>query len=146
MKISRCADPLVGSLIHHYEAGLLDEAERDQFEEHLLKCDFCAKEVESMYALSTAMVTSRETIRAGLARDGINLETLRGQLATNRSARSSRGGRRGAFNRIAAWLEMVQHPAGKWVLAVAGVCVILAVAVTHVLDVRQSAKIGRAHV
>ncbi|MCK5126277.1 MAG: zf-HC2 domain-containing protein [candidate division Zixibacteria bacterium] len=41
-----CVDKSIGSLIHAYELGLLSEEKSECFEQHLMKCDYCASEVK----------------------------------------------------------------------------------------------------
>lgn len=40
--MQRCADESVGRLLHAYEIGILDEQECEQFEVHLLECEYCS--------------------------------------------------------------------------------------------------------
>jgi tetratricopeptide (TPR) repeat protein len=79
--MSDCINPTLGKLIFHFEMGQLEDASRDRFEEHLLKCDFCREEVEQMYTVTNAMLANRAVIRAGLEKDGLTFEALKKQLA-----------------------------------------------------------------
>jgi len=43
-----CIDKQIGSMLHHYELGLLDDRERLLFEQHLLECDACFAGFQSL--------------------------------------------------------------------------------------------------
>jgi tetratricopeptide (TPR) repeat protein len=75
-----CTEPQTGKLIHHFEMGQLSEADRVRFEMHLLRCEFCATEVEAMFPVAAAMRANRESIWQGLAEDGITLKNRQSLL------------------------------------------------------------------
>jgi hypothetical protein len=43
--MSECLDPQIGQMIARYEFGLLSDAEKQSFENHLFMCDFCFCEI-----------------------------------------------------------------------------------------------------
>ena len=44
--MSKCIDPKIGNLLAAYEAGMLDDAEREQFELHALECRWCNQQLQ----------------------------------------------------------------------------------------------------
>ncbi len=46
--VDGCSDPSLGKLLPEYELGLLDDAEKDAFERHLMSCENCAGQAETM--------------------------------------------------------------------------------------------------
>jgi hypothetical protein len=46
--MGRCINPSLGKLLHAYELKSLSPQEEEQFELHLLECDYCFNEVSSM--------------------------------------------------------------------------------------------------
>jgi hypothetical protein len=99
-----CTDPDLGHLIAHYELGQLSDTERDAFEQHLLRCEFCAQEVEAMHDVANALLANREAIRRGLAEDGITFEALKRDLAAPKPSWFRR-----FFGRIWEALDMNKH-------------------------------------
>jgi len=79
-KINGCIDPQVGELITQYELGQLSDEERDRFEEHLMDCDFCRRELEEMLPTISAMRRYKTAIIQGLHDEGISFESLRERL------------------------------------------------------------------
>ncbi len=60
----KCTDPRLGRLLAQYELGLLEEGEREAFQNHLLHCDFCHAE---LYAMEPVMDLLRAKRAAALA-------------------------------------------------------------------------------
>ena len=46
--MSRCLNESIGRKLYAYEAGLLGEAETEQFELHLLECEYCNSQVRAL--------------------------------------------------------------------------------------------------
>ena len=101
---TNCINPDLGHLIAHYELGQLSESERDAFEEHLLRCEFCAQEVELMRDVSEALLANRERIRQGLAEDGITFEVLKKKLTAAKTPEHPH-----VFRRFWEALNMSKH-------------------------------------
>lgn len=78
--MGRCRDPQVGELIAQYEMGQLGDEDRDRFEEHLLDCEFCRRELEEMLSTIAAVRGNRAEILRGLHDEGISFKSLRGKL------------------------------------------------------------------
>ncbi len=53
--MSECIDPKFKEMIHAFELNLLTEDDRLQFEQHLLECDSCLKEVRQFLPVSLLM-------------------------------------------------------------------------------------------
>jgi len=79
-----CIDPEMRTMLHSYEMNQLSDAERDQFEEHLIDCPFCMDEVQSMARLSAAMIVHREAVLDALKTDGLTFDRIRRSLTTPR--------------------------------------------------------------
>jgi hypothetical protein len=58
----KCIDLKIGTLLHGYELDLLNEAEREQFEKHLLSCDFCLHELKNGSHVSKALLENQDLI------------------------------------------------------------------------------------
>jgi tetratricopeptide (TPR) repeat protein len=130
---SECTDPEAGKLIHHYEMGQLEEPDRGRFEEHLMVCPFCAAEAEAMHRVATSIRANRNSIRQGLADDGITFQNLRQKLSgepRDPHARSETG----TMPRL--WKECRQVLSDlslKWKMLGAGGAVVLSAAVVLLL-------------
>ena len=57
--MKKCIDSNIGRLIARYEFGLLAADEKNEFEEHVLKCDYCFRE---LYEFSPAVKTMNENL------------------------------------------------------------------------------------
>jgi tetratricopeptide (TPR) repeat protein len=57
-----CSHPEIGKKIHAYELGLLDGDELDQFETHLLECDYCYNEVVKFRTPAHIILTDQKII------------------------------------------------------------------------------------
>jgi tetratricopeptide (TPR) repeat protein len=121
----------------HYEVGLLEGEERDRFEEHLLECDFCAGEVERMFAVARALGANREAIRRGLAEEGITFEALRGKLTRERLRSPGRG-------LIGPLREALRRPPVLWtVVATVTVAILLVVTFRWAVKPNESVSARR---
>jgi tetratricopeptide (TPR) repeat protein len=120
-----CTNPDIGQLISHFEMGLLDAADRDRFEEHLLECGFCAHEVQSMDSVMAALRANRDAVRRGLAEDGITLDALKKKLLSH--PRGQR--RRGMWESFERWSDTLRRPAVLWSTAgtLTGLAILLSI-------------------
>lgn len=57
--MSECIDPEIGKMIGRYEFNLLSPEEKEEFEDHLLKCNAC---FQDMHEFSYAVETIKENI------------------------------------------------------------------------------------
>jgi anti-sigma factor RsiW len=48
--MSKCVDPKLEKMLHHYELGLLSDEDREAFELHLLDCEHCFGRVKKFQA------------------------------------------------------------------------------------------------
>ncbi|MDW7681146.1 MAG: hypothetical protein SCK70_11315, partial [bacterium] len=55
--MKKCIDSNIGRLIARYEFELLTANEKNEFEEHVLKCDYCFRE---LYEFSPAVKIIKE--------------------------------------------------------------------------------------
>jgi tetratricopeptide (TPR) repeat protein len=127
MSPSDCKNPEIGKRIAHYEAGLLDEADRSRFEEHLLECDFCVGEVERMFPVATALLANRDRIREGLAEDGITFDALRNRLAPAARRNQRRGVLAPVGERLLGLRQTLKRPPVLWTALGTAVAMILVV-------------------
>jgi len=146
MKPSHCMNPEIGNLISHYEMGVLDESDRDRFEEHLLECDFCAQEVESMYAASTALLANREAVRKGLEEDGISFEALRRRLAARQPEPRAEGMLKIVWERLMNLRQSLRQPAFRWATVGATTGLVLIVAAVYLVTVPPSSRMSGRYV
>src|SRR5262249_46883399 len=66
ISLMNCTDPKIGRLLEAYEFGLLSEAERRQFDEHLLDCDYCAQDVFQTMPVVEALENNRDRFKTTL--------------------------------------------------------------------------------
>ncbi len=78
--MDRCRDEDLGHFITFYETGALTEAERIRFENHLLECDFCRRELQEMQPAYAALNEHRQEILAQLSAEGLNFSKRKQQL------------------------------------------------------------------
>ena len=57
--MTKCINPDIGRLIGRYEFDLLTPEEKEEFEEHILKCDYCFRE---LYEFSPAVKTMKKNL------------------------------------------------------------------------------------
>ena len=72
--MSMCNDKDKGQLLHAYELNLLSQEEKDEFEIHLLNCDYCFNEIKEFSPRGKLMVSSPE-IKKALMEDEASKET-----------------------------------------------------------------------
>lgn len=58
--VSRCTDPEVGNMLHAYELNQLDDDQRQTFEQHLMLCDHCFREVEAFAGVARLLRSDEE--------------------------------------------------------------------------------------
>lgn len=58
-----CTDPELGKLIGSYELNLLSDEERKRFEDHVVACDECVKELYRMAPVAQGMLQRRVSRR-----------------------------------------------------------------------------------
>ncbi len=51
--MSKCTNPELGSLLHAYEINALSDKDFEQFEIHLISCEYCFKEVQDFEAIAS---------------------------------------------------------------------------------------------
>jgi len=78
--MNECIAPEVGALITQYEMGQLSDEERNRFEEHLMDCDFCRRELEETLPTISTMRRHKAEIVQGLHDEGISFESLKERL------------------------------------------------------------------
>ncbi|MCX6601837.1 MAG: hypothetical protein NT025_09815 [bacterium] len=144
MKVSNCKNPEIGKLIAHYEAGQLDDADRNRFEEHLLECDFCVEEVERMYPVATALLANRDRIREGLAQDGITFDALKERLAHAARGQQRRGVLAPIREQVLGLREALRRPPVLWTaLGTAAAMILLVVTFQFVVRPNESPSDSR---
>ena len=74
---NECSDPAIGSLITLYELGTLNRREATRFENHVLNCDFCRKELVKFNVVVTTVNQDREEILSGLKESGLDFSSQR---------------------------------------------------------------------
>jgi tetratricopeptide (TPR) repeat protein len=88
-----CTDEKLGHLIALYETENLSEKERIRFEEHMLDCEFCRRELAEMHTALSLMQEQRDEILAGLRDEGIDyasrLDLLSAEMRGRRSPESA---------------------------------------------------------
>lgn len=82
--MEQCTDYSIGVLITQYELGQLNEKDCDRFEEHLLNCDYCSKEIEKMELFTDSVCDNKEEILEKLHAQGISYEAERQKLLARR--------------------------------------------------------------
>jgi len=58
-----CIDPKIGSMLHAYELGSLSDSDLENFEIHLMECEFCFKEVSEFEAKSQILLKDNDVQR-----------------------------------------------------------------------------------
>jgi tetratricopeptide (TPR) repeat protein len=76
----RCVNEKIGSLILPYVMGLLSDEECSLFEEHLMDCDFCHRELKKMKPFASVMRQHGPHIVQTLHDDGISFQSLKADL------------------------------------------------------------------
>jgi tetratricopeptide (TPR) repeat protein len=85
-----CTDEKLGHLIALYETENLSEKERIRFEEHMLDCEFCRRELAEMNGAFSLMQAQRDEILAGLRDEGIDYASRLDLLSAEMHGRLSR--------------------------------------------------------
>jgi len=60
--MSDCIDPKIGMLLHAYELGALSPEDDEAFELHILKCDYCVKQL-SEFEVEADLIRKDESIK-----------------------------------------------------------------------------------
>jgi len=101
----------VGELITQYEMGQLSDEERDRFEEHLMDCDFCRRELEEMLPTISAMRRHKAEIVQGLHDEGISFESLKERLlALPRPSRAKKTSPKYTWDKIVLGFKTFGRP------------------------------------
>ena len=79
--MKQCTNSQLGALLHAYELRTLSEAEIEQFEIHLLECEYCFDEVQS-FAEESSYLVSDEAVKNLIA--GFHDSPLPAPLAKKR--------------------------------------------------------------
>ncbi len=107
-----CRDFSEGQYLPLYELGVLKEKEAIRFEDHLLVCSFCRRELVSLQSTMDKWSTQREAIRELFQQEGITYTSLlkawKDQVAG--AAREKKGWFDIARDRIAALLQTLTQP------------------------------------
>jgi len=77
---NECIAPEVGRLLTQYELGQLEQEEQDRFEEHLMDCDLCRRELEEMLPIITAIRGHKAEVAKALHSEGISFKSLKERL------------------------------------------------------------------
>ena len=83
-RTNKCIAPEVGRLLTQYELGQLEQEEQDRFEEHLMDCDLCRRELEEMLPIITAIRGHKAEVAKALHSEGISFKSLKKQLLISR--------------------------------------------------------------
>jgi hypothetical protein len=59
-----CLDCTIGNMITQFEFGVLDDNNREIFEDHLMDCEFCRMELKEFDSGARLIKTNRDSIRA----------------------------------------------------------------------------------
>ncbi len=84
--MENCTDEKAGALRIQYELGQLNDADRERFEEHLLDCDFCFRELSDEVSWMAALLEKRAEIRENLRREGLTFESQKALYLQSLSA------------------------------------------------------------
>lgn len=106
--MSRCTNEELGELITRYQMGQLSDEECDRFEEHVMDCEFCFRELEQTTPLMSPLRRHRVAILEGLHREGISYESLKKELLFSRSVRQPLYGK--LLARAAQVFENLRRP------------------------------------
>jgi tetratricopeptide (TPR) repeat protein len=99
----KCNDETQGALLTRYELGTLNDVEQNQFEEHLLDCQFCSEALVEMLPLTATLRQNRQAIVSRLHRDGLSFDALREELLTEK--RTPRTRQWSYINEVFIWLR-----------------------------------------
>ncbi len=69
-----CNQPEIGSRLHEYELATLDSKTAEQFEDHLIQCEFCCHQLEQTMAAMQELGELRTEVLAELRDHGLALE------------------------------------------------------------------------
>jgi len=92
----KCIDTEVGQLIFLYELKQLRDQQNRQFEEHLMRCNYCMQQVQDKLPIFDAFHQNKEEIRADLEAEGLLFQPSYSLLDAIRS-----GARR--------WMELLSN-------------------------------------
>ena len=94
-----CTDPELGKLIGSYELNLLSDEERKRFEDHVVTCDECVKELYRMAPVAQGMLPRRVSRRrnwmllaASLVVVAVGLYVVMRNTAPDERLRGTEGG------------------------------------------------------
>lgn len=82
--MDKCINPRIGRLITQYELGRLSDKDCNRFEEHLINCDYCSKELEEMESFSDSVRENKAEILEILNKRGINYEVEKRKFLAQR--------------------------------------------------------------
>jgi tetratricopeptide (TPR) repeat protein len=119
-----CTDEKTGALRIQYELGQLKNAERERFEEHLLVCDFCFRELSESAPWTAALLEKRAEIRENLRRQGLTFESQKALYM--RSLPASTGAESKSENRWFRLLRRLKAGPKPVILLPAGAVALLA--------------------
>jgi tetratricopeptide (TPR) repeat protein len=98
-----CTNTGIGVMIGQYEMGTLSEAEQVRFEEHLLDCAHCRREVELMYPIASALAENRDAVLSALKQEGVTFESTSSKLQERVSANARVVAARKPKARVVYW-------------------------------------------
>jgi len=87
--MTKCTNKELGQLLIEYEAGILSEEQCDRFEEHVMECDFCRRELETLQPFWLGIHRNKAAIIEILGKEGISYESLKRKLSPPQPQRSS---------------------------------------------------------
>ena len=80
----KCTNEGIGRLLHAYEINILSEPEREQFEIHLMECEYC-HDLLLVFERHAELLTSSDKVRSVLAE--VDTSATRGESLIGRIAR-----------------------------------------------------------
>ncbi len=80
MSDQNCSNPEIGKLLNQYEFNQLSETDNNMFEDHLMECVFCLREINEMLPITSVMQENRKEIVKSLHKKGISYNSLRKEL------------------------------------------------------------------
>jgi tetratricopeptide (TPR) repeat protein len=105
-----CRDSQVGRLISFYEFNQLRKKDRCRFEEHLMECRFCSRELREMLPIVRALRQHRAELLERLSGEGISYAQQKRILLEAYQSQGAAVGSRGRLEVLERWLRRLVRP------------------------------------
>ena len=110
MKAIECNDSQIGSLIYFYEFDQLRKKDRCRFEEHLMECRFCSRELREMLPVVQALRERRAQVLERLSREGVSYIQQKQLLMEAYRSQSTGAEKQGLLNLLESWIQSLFRP------------------------------------